>query len=321
MSVIVKAWVIVAVSLILLGAVLFTAVMITLGWDFGALSTTRYETNEHVPSESFSDISIQTDTADIILLPAEDEGCKIIAHEQENVKHTVKVKDGVLVIETEDTRKWYEYIGISWGSPSLTVYLPKSEYGALSVKSSTGMVRLPAEFSFASIDVETDTGIVQSYASAMGAIKIETNTGAIGVEGVSAASLSLSVTTGKVTVTDAYVAGDASVAVSTGKAALTDVTCKNLFSSGSTGDILLKNVIAAEKLSVERDTGDVTLDGADAAEIFIETDTGDVKGTLLSDKIFFAETDTGRREIPKTVTGGRCEIKTDTGDIVLEIKK
>ena len=51
----------------------------------------------------------------------------------------------------------------------------------------------------------------------------------------------------------------------------------------------------------------------------VTTDTGDVKGTLLSDKIFFAETKTGRKDVPKTTAGGKCEIKTDTGDIIISV--
>ena len=62
-------------------------------------------------------------------------------------------------------------------------------------------------------------------------------------------------------------------------------------------------------------------DACDAAEILVETSTGDVEGTFLSDKIIFAETDTGRVNVPKGIVGGRCEIKTNTGDIKLEIQK
>jgi DUF4097 and DUF4098 domain-containing protein YvlB len=73
-------------------------------------------------------------------------------------------------------------------------------------------------------------------------------------------------------------------------------------------------------LSIERSTGDVKLDSVDAAEIYIDTDTGDVKGTLLSEKIIFATTDTGDVDVPRCTVGGRCEIKTDTGNIEIYLK-
>lgn len=81
----------------------------------------------------------------------------------------------------------------------------------------------------------------------------------------------------------------------------------------------LKNVIAAETFSIERSTGKVRFDGCDAAEILVKTGTGDVKGTLLSEKIFIARSNTGRVDVPQTVTGGRCEIITSTGDIEIHI--
>ena len=79
------------------------------------------------------------------------------------------------------------------------------------------------------------------------------------------------------------------------------------------------NTVASEKLSIERTTGDVKLDRCDAAELWIKTDTGDITGTLLSDKIFFAETDTGRVDVPKSLIGGKCEVVTDTGDIKFRV--
>ena len=98
------------------------------------------------------------------------------------------------------------------------------------------------------------------------------------------------------------------------------MNCKNLSSEGDTGDIYLTNVIVKDKLSLERDTGDVRFDSSDAGEIFIETDTGDVVGSLLTDKVFFPHSDTGKVKLPKTTEGGKCEISTDTGNINIEIK-
>ena len=82
----------------------------------------------------------------------------------------------------------------------------------------------------------------------------------------------------------------------------------------------LTDVVADGMLSVQRSTGDVTLNGCDAAEITVQTDTGDVTGSLLSEKVFVTETDTGRVEVPKTAAGGTCTVTTDTGNILLEVK-
>ena len=127
-------------------------------------------------------------------------------------------------------------------------------------------------------------------------------------------------TTGKVDARSVTCAGELSLTVSTGKARFTDVTCGKLLSSGDTGNISLVSVVAAESLAIERSTGDVTLESCDGAEILIKTDTGDVTGSLKTEKIFFASSDTGRINVPKTTSGGRCEVTTDTGHIDLRVE-
>ena len=310
-----KIWLFTAAFLVLIGCIIFGGVMTMLKWDFTKLSTGKYETNDHEIAENFKSISIITNTADIVLLPSENSKTSVSCYEQRNAKHFVSVKDGVLVIEVVDTRKWYEYIGINFGTPKITVYIPHGEYGALLVKSSTGDVEIPKEFNFESMDISESTGNVTSFASVLTLMKIKTSTGNIRVENVSAGTLDLSVSTGGIAVSDVICEGNIKINVSTGKTKLTDIGCKNIISRGDTGDISLKNVIAAEKFSIERSTGDVTLDGCDAAEISIKTDTGDVTGTLLSEKVFIVDSDTGRVDVPKTLAGGKCEITTDTGDI------
>lgn len=81
----------------------------------------------------------------------------------------------------------------------------------------------------------------------------------------------------------------------------------------------MSHVIATEKLSIERTTGDVEFDDSDAADIFVKTGTGDVTGSLLTDKVFITQTDTGDVDVPQAITGGRCEINTNTGDIKTKI--
>ena len=124
-----------------------------------------------------------------------------------------------------------------------------------------------------------------------------------------------------VTVSGVTCDDDITVDVSTGKAKLSDITCGSVSSTGTTGDLSLSRVLAAGKLSVERSTGRVRLDGCDAVELYIKTTTGDVTGSLLTtDKVFITGTHTGRVNVPGTVTGGRCEIRTNTGDIDIEIR-
>ena len=195
-----KTGLIIASSLVLVGCILFGSVMTMLQWDFSKLSTTKYETNEYAIKERYNNLSIVTDTADIMLVPSESDKSSVVCYEQKNVKHSVTVQNDTLIIEVVDTRKWYEYIGIHFGTPKITVSIPQGEYGALSVRSDTGDVEIPKDFQFESIDISESTGDVTSDAAVSELLKIKTSTGDIRVENISAGALELSVSTGSVTV-------------------------------------------------------------------------------------------------------------------------
>lgn len=311
-----------ATCLILIGCIIFGGVMTVFKWDFKTLSTDKFETITHTISEEFENISIINDTADVIFLPADTDECNVVCYQNQIIKYSVKVEDNTLNITPVDTRKWYDYISFfSFSSPKITVNLPKNQYNSITVNQDTGNIEIPKDFKFSSIDIATSTGYINNLASATENIKLKTSTGDIKTQDISAKNIDLSVSTGKVTASNIIADGDLKITVSTGKTNLTDIKCKNIISNGDTGSMSLKNVLADEKFNIKRSTGNVNFDGCDADELFIETDTGNVKGSLLTSKVFITESDTGRINVPKTTTGGRCEITTDTGDIIISLSE
>lgn len=314
-----KLWIITATVLTVAGLILFAGALAASEGSFDVLNTNKYVTNTYEITEIFENISFETDTADITFALSDDGECKAVCFEKENLPYSVSVSDKTLTVKSAQKR-WYDYIGINFSTPKITLYLPEAEYVKLTVKGSTGNVSVPDVFEFSAADISLSTGTVNYFANAE-SIKIKTSTGIIKAEGISARSIELGTSTGKIKVSNVNVEGVVNLTVSTGKTELENVKCHSLSSSGSTGCITLKNVIAEEALSIERSTGDINFDGCDASKIKVETDTGNVKGTLLSDKIFFTETDTGKVDVPKSTVGGECEIETDTGDIEISIKK
>ncbi len=314
-----KIWLIVAACLVLVGLILFVVVMTFNGWDFRKLSTTKYVTNTYEITDDFENIIVDTNTADVAFYLSADDTCKVVCEEDQKLPHTVTVSDGILTVKLVDNRAWYEYIGVSFGKTKISVYLPKSEYGVLDISNDTGNVEIPSEFSFGNANVSVSTGAVKCFADVSGLLKIKASTGDVTLDKTNVGALDIKVSTGTVNIVEAFSAGEVKIEVSTGKTNISELNCKDLITEGDTGRITLKNVIASGKFDIERSTGHVTFEACDAAEIYVETDTGDVRGTFLTDKIFMVETDTGRIDVPKSVSGGRCEIETDTGDVKISI--
>ena len=313
-------WLITGGAIILIGLSVIVLAMSETGWDLRNLSG-KYVTTEHEITQDFNDISIDSDTERISFILSDDEKCKVVCSEPENMKHTVAVSGGALKISVKDERKWFERISLfSSDQFKTTVYLPKKDYTSLVIDTDTGDIDIPKDFAFKNIDISGSTCDVKCSASAEGKTGIKLSTGDIRLDGVDTGELELSVSTGAVTLQKITCKGGITVGVSTGKAELSDVKCGSLTSSGSTGVIHMDNVTATGAFNIDRSTGDITFDSCDAAELYIKTSTGSVSGTLLSDKVFITDTSTGDIDVPKTITGGRCEITTTTGDIRISIK-
>ncbi len=295
-----KKWLILAASLVTVGAIMFIAVMTAYHWDFSRLNTEHFKTNTHQTNEEFSNIKINTETADISFATSSDNTCKVVCYEEEKTKHSVSVKDGTLTITAMDNREWHEHIGFSFHSPKITVYLPKTEYASLVIKESTRDIEIPNEIKVDSADISLSTGDIR-------------------VKNISAGKIRLSSSTGNIIVSDVTCTGDMKASVTTGDVKITDVTCQNLISTGSTGDISLKSVIASGKFTVKRSTGNVRIKESDAENLEINTDTGNITGSLISSKVFIAHSDTGDTYTPETTSGGKCKITTDTGNIKITV--
>lgn len=267
-------------------------------WNFLDLSTNNFETREYTVNEKYSNITIFSKEADIVLEPTTEKETKVICYQQTKLTYSVKVTDNTLLIESVDTRKWFDYVGFNFKQPKITVCVPQGEYDRLLINGSTGNVNIPSEYEFNNIEITQSTGKITNHASAKNDIVLTTNTGGITVGNVSAKNISVTVSTGKVN--------------------LTDIKCKNVISNGNTGDITLKNTEASE-FNITRSTGDVRLENCDAENISIKTDTGDIIGTLKTEKVFIAHTDTGKIDVPDTDKGGKCQLSTDTGDIKIDV--
>ena len=274
-------WLIAAVLLIVIGLGIFASAMWGLKWDFTALSTESYETNVYVIPEDFTNISIIDTTADVTFISVADGDASVTLREESTAKHTVTVEDGTLRIENTGEKPWYQHIGIHFDTPSITVAIPKKQYGSLSVQITTGDIALS--------DLNAET-------------------------------LNLNTSTGSIRISDTSCTGDAAIHVTTGRVCASNLRLESLTSTGNTGDVSLENVLAASSISIRRTTGDISLDRSDAGELHIQTNTGSVTGSLLSDKFYITKTTTGEIDTPESIPGGICRIETTTGDIRITVE-
>ena len=180
----------------------------------------EFETHEYEIKENYKDIKIVTDTADIQFILSEKPNTFIVCEEEKNANHSVMVKENTLRIEVNDNKKWCEDIGINLRVPKITVYLGKSEYGNISLKTDIGNILLDNIIVTGKIAIETYTGNVKFEECDASEVFIETDTG---------------------NVTGSF------------------VTDKVVFAESDTGNIDIPKVIADEKCEIITETGNIKI--------------------------------------------------------------
>lgn len=316
-----KTVLIAALILVGVGILITVAAMALNNFDFGKMSSLSFEMKTFDVTEDFSRIYVDDVDCNVRILRSQDGSCKVVCPESEDGRsyHTVAVSDGVLRIERHDNRKWYQHISVSFDSMDVEVYLPENEYKDLKVNTASGNIEVSEGFTFENAELESASGRVYVFSNVKDELEAKSVSGKVEIGHASPKKLEAKSTSGSViieyTVCDELKAKSAS-----GWVTLINVRCKELDAETTSGEIELIDVIADEKLSAESTSGGVELDGCDGGAIYIETSSGSVKGTLLSDKIFITDTSSGRVDVPRSASGGECEIITTSGNIVIKIK-
>lgn len=317
MNTAVKIWLITAGALTLLGIIIVFIVFAVNGFDLSFGKKTEMKTYEI--SQDFENISVVNETDSVTFEVSENGKCYIQAQESEKMTHTANVEDKTLYFKTEDNRQWLDHLIFFSPSKKVTIYLPKKDYSSLDILTSTGDINISNGLSFKNLDIQGSTSDITCNASIRENIAMSLSTGTVKLENTNSYDCDISLSTGDVLVSSSQFKNILKIHTTTGDILLSDISCKDLITDSSTGSQLFKKVIASNIFNITATTGDISFDMSDAKEITVKTSTGSVTGTLLTEKIFFTQTSTGDVKVPKTVSGGKCEITTNTGDIIIEI--
>lgn len=353
-----KIAIIVAVSMIAVGFVSIVGSLAFVQFDATKLNTMEWETKTYAVEDSFTNISIQGGDATVSLVSATDGNCKVVCTENDAIYDKIEVVDNTLTIERVDESEWYHNIGVYFDEIEITVYLPEKEYETLFIDNSSGRIDVQGDFTFAEAEVTNSSGKINFTADVNGALKVENtsggiyvgdnsvesllvegtsgsievisvvatndvaingSSGGIGVSKVECANLSATNSSGSLRLSEIVANNDVNVEGTSGGVHIDDVECANLTGSNSSGRITCTEVIATGDINLKNSSGGIALEACDAANLKLEATSGSIKGTLLSEKIFQADATSGSVDVPKTTSGGVCEVTTTSGSISLSL--
>ncbi len=303
----------------IIGSVLMVAGGAIFAVGLAGCSKKNTLTHEFALEGEFADIDFNLNISDVRFNATTDGTKKVVFKETDKMHHTYSVSEGKLKIGFEDTRKWYDKM-FTTEHFTVDLYIPSAHYGELTVNSSTGDFIVPSEFYFNNVNIKVSTGDVDLKCSVSESLNVTATTGKVNLSSLNAKNISLTADTGNASLNEVSAEEKIFIKRSTGNINLNNVHAKDYESQSSTGHVNFKDVVINNHIQIKTSTGDVRLEDSDAATLKIETSTGDVKGTLLTSKIFYVKTDTGKVNVPTSTEGGLCEITTDTGDVNISIK-
>ena len=270
---------------------------------------------------AFSKVVVRDFNAALILLPSQSGEVALVTQESRYVTYKITREDGVLTIEKQDKRPWYQRIFDWMKDLTLTVRLP----GGVSLDAQT----INADVSATGLEVcemrlDTRNAVVLATSCrATGALVMTTDNGAIVARDCSAQNLS-----GKTSNSKASLAGVRAEAVhlksSNGAMTVEDVEAGRLACSTTNGGISLCNVSAAE-VSASTSNGRVTFSGLRASQsIELCTTNASIRGALpgtLGDYAVDSGTSNGRNSLPERSEGAiRLSAHTSNGAIDLKFE-
>jgi len=150
------------------------------------------------------------------------------------------------------------------------------------------------------------------------ALTLQTASGDILAENLRADGLTANSASGTITLNTVTVEEVLVLDTSSGDLDLTGVECGELNANSASGEVACRDVLAGSTLQVGTASGEIEVIACDASHVMLTSSSGDISGTLRTPKIFQAESDSGEVEVPRTTTGGLCEIHTSSGDIHFE---
>ena len=257
-------------------------------------------TRNYSVSGSFSSISVTDYYADVKLRVSRDGSVSVTTRDTEDVTHTVTVTNGTLTISRPEPSLG-ERIFHDDNEPSVVIYLPAGDYGALTVNTTAGDIESAGQLNFASANLTSTAGDIDITGSVTQSLVCTTTTGDVDISSPAAGAVQVNTTSGDVELTGASI--------------------QSLSAQTVSGDVDLERTVAAGAMEVSTTSGSIELERSDAASLTLSTTSGDVEGSLLTGKSFSASSISGRVSVPASTAGaGACSISTTSGSIRLTVR-
>lgn len=289
------------------------------GMDFDTMFKDNSTVRTVTYDEAFLSVDAQVKAGNLEIFPTSEDELKIECTEPENTHYDIKFEGNTLVIRRIDNKDWHQYF-MNFSREGIKIYLPERAYEDIKLDVSSGKIIVNDGLSWRNLIAESRSGSVRAYGvTAQEKMSLKATSGQVSSNTVKAENMEVSCTSGRVTLGNVVLTGKLDVENTSGSIEVIDVNCLSLSVNNTSGGITCSGVIAQDAITAKTSSGSIELLQSDADNLNVKTTSGSIRGTLLSDKIFIAESTSGSVRVPQTTQGGICKVKTTSGSIDIKI--
>ena len=271
--------------------------------NFTEKSTFGDTLRTYTAESSICDVAADCGPADFILLPSENNTCRVECAENETVHYVVTTENSVLHIRRADSRTVFSFFKFyrALRSEPVRVYLPQGAYKSLEVKVTSGDIAVPAGYTFDTASLHSASGDIACCAEC-GALSAQAASGDITLKDTSCGTLSLGTASGAVTLLN--IKNESGGSIET-----------------ASGGVDLTHTVSADVMEIGTASGSIHFENCDAASLSLDSMSGSVVGTLNTGKAFRAQSRSGKVDVPFDTGEGTCKVSTLSGSIRSKIAK
>ncbi len=303
----------IALLVLLIGAVVFFVAFAISGFKIENLSTVVYENYEYKESaeNKITSISVKYDNTDVEIVFTDSDTLTVsypkMFTRAGKAASEVILSDSNGVFSLSSKAIWYRMFGFNFTSPTLRISVPLDRACDLSIVSNNGSITFlgAGSANTGAVMLDTDNGRVDISAveiSSSGEVYIDTDNGKISTGKINAKKFTIDSDNGAISLGGGNIEGAVKIESDNGKINLT-------------GDII------AQRFEVECDNGKVTLENGviTADTIILNVDNGEIKAKISgrnSDYRVSVDVDNGKSNIGTTQSGDkRLSVECDNGDV------
>lgn len=162
--------------IVLLGAMLAVSGLIASQVDGGGIDGGKKEKQICSIYATYQTIKVNAYSDDVIIRVADETGPKVVAYEQKNVRISVRSDEtGVLTVEKQDSRAWFEKLTIGEKNIPIVIYLSKSVEFNFDITSESGNVTIESGVNCENVTITSKTGNITLLTTPCESTKLTTS--------------------------------------------------------------------------------------------------------------------------------------------------